>query len=217
MRSLTLITLSVLAGLVCVACDKSPRVLPTPSTAPQDAQPAKPAERPTAQSLLNGPQKRIPLLVLPLSVEVPESWKVTTLGSAHMLEGPTSQTDMRILLNQRPRMTASQIDLLLQGARREMTEKAGVVKMVELRSLRNVKILERQALGSRPAATDIDGTPLADTSPVLNWTITVFAPQDQDSFKCYELNFLVLTQQQYNADETLLRRIIDSIQLDGIN
>lgn len=179
-------------------------------------QPAsKPSEtetpRPTTQELLAGPRKPVSLGELPLTVQAPAGWAVNTLtGTTHvLLEGPTPSGEATIQLNIRPVTSALKLEMIVNGARKELEQFPKSIRMVEVRQITGAQVLERQRIGEMPRPLP-DDDPNVKPSRPLNWTITVFVPRGADH-DTYELNFVGLTESQYEMDKPLLRGIIDSI------
>ncbi len=171
--------------------------------------------RPTTQELLEGPRKPIPLGELPLTVQAPGAWALKTLnGTTHvLLEGPTPSGEASIQLNVRPTTSATKLEMILNGAKKELERFPQSIKMVELRPITGAQVLEQQRVGEM-SRTLPDDDPNVKPSRPMNWTITVFVPQGADH-KTYELNFVGLTADQYETDKPLLRGIIDSITVDA--
>lgn len=203
----------ILAGGMIAACDDRPT--PPPDVVARSERQAADEEnaRPTTQQLLEDPRKTIRLGSLPLSAKVPESWEIKALsdGAVIFLQGPTPYGEVQIQLAQRPPTNAEKIELMVNAAKKEMTENADTIRMADLRNDGLVKIFERQSIGpavslQMVAAEDQPG-------PLFRWTITYFVPEAAD-FSAYELNFIALPLKQYKADEQFLRKIIDSVQHD---
>ena len=91
------------AVLIAIGCDRSPAPPNLPESTPNKA----PASRPTTQELLSGPRKKLPLLPLPLSAQVPQSWQVKSITeNLFFLEGPAPSGDVQIQLAERTSQTA---------------------------------------------------------------------------------------------------------------
>jgi hypothetical protein len=167
---------------------------------------------------------------MPLTISVPESWKIESATIAatattpertiHFLEGPTPAYRMAI-------------NLARQGVRAETPEvflnalKAvakGPNDRVELRDLGTARRLERFMIEAPTSSPKVDGqgNPVLDkdgklemvTSTPIRWTITVFVPVAK-SFERYELSFLGLTGEQYAIDKELLDKIVASLKYDS--
>jgi hypothetical protein len=196
---------------IAAACDERieapPQLLKNPP--PQES-----ASRPTTQELLEGPRKTIALATLPLTARVPTGWAVKNVEgtSVVLLEGPTPGGDAAIQLNERAASDASKLDILVNGAKREMAQHPESIKMVDLRDIAGAKLLERQRVGkvTNPTLSE----PGVKESPPFTWTISIFVPRG-DKYETYELNFIGLTADQYETDKPLLRGIIDSITVNG--
>lgn len=205
---------ALLAGMYGLGCDDEPAppldIMQTESPL-QEAAPA-----PTTQELLEGVRQTVSLGELPLSVQAPPSWAVKPMrGTTHiLLMGPTPSGEASIQLNNRPLTTADKLDIIVNGAKKEMQQFPQSIKLVELRTIDGAKVLERQRVGLMPRPSP-DDPPGVKPSPPFNWTITVFVPRGAD-YDTHELNFVGLTADQYEADKTLLRGIIESITVNHV-
>ena len=207
------VAIALLAGIIVAGCDESP-VAPPPELL-KNPQPAEAAtSRPTTQQLLEGPRKPLALAAMPLTVRVPVGWSIRNMDgtSVTFLEGPTPAGDASIQLSERAVTKADKFDIVVNGAKRELAEHPDTIRMAELRDIAGAKVLERQRVGrlTNPNLTE----PGEKASPPFTWTITVFVPRGAD-YETYELNFIGLTVDQYEADKSLLRGIIDSLTVSG--
>lgn len=220
--------LVALGGLCAthVGCDEPPvpPELQEPTT-PAETTDAKEPPRPTTQELVSGPYTRIRLDTLPLTLSVPIGWKIEPLSNLVLLEGFTPAGQVRIQLSTRDHVQQSVVDALYSGARREAdsADKASQAS-VDMREHKGMTMIERRSIG-RPInipVTDHQGIPKLDdrgqpialsTTP-MRWRINLFAPSI-DGFDQYELNFIDLSVDQYNADREFLEKIIYSVELIG--
>jgi hypothetical protein len=206
----------LLTVAVLVSCDDTPEPPPQlleESRKKEDEGPKKP----TTQELLSGPRGVISLGALPLTVRAPKDWKVNSLanGNIMLLQGPTPSGEAQISLSRRPTAKSEQIEAVIKGARKEMSATQSSVRMADTRELPGgARVFERQSIGRMMPAVPLDdeGKTMSKPSPAMNWTITVFVPEGS-VFESYELNFIGLTVDQYEADQRLLREIIDSLAL----
>jgi len=85
----------------------------------------------------------------------------------------------------------------------------------DFRKIGEVEVFERQAIGQPGPLTvqDADGREHTETATPFNWTLQMFVPQG-DEYALYEMNFVVLTAEQYQQDKQLLQPILDSLQYD---
>jgi hypothetical protein len=203
----------LLGGMIGVGlgCDDASEPPPHLVADQPEPKPHKAEARPTTQELLEGPRKPVSLGELPLTVQAPKGWGLKTLsGTSHvLLEGPTPSGDASIQLNVRPTTSAARLELIVNGAKKELERFPNSVKMVELRPITGAQVLEQQRIGEMPRALP-DDDPSIKLSRPMNWTITVFVPRGANH-DTYELNFIGLTADQYETDKPLLRGIIDSI------
>lgn len=197
--------------LAASACEERveapPELLKNPS-------PPEPTSHPTTQALLEGPRTPIALATLPLTARVPIGWAVKNVEgtSVVLLEGPTPAGDAAIQLNERAATDAAKLDILVNGAKRELAQHPESIKMVDLRQIPGAKVLERQRIGkvTNPTLSE----PGVKESPPFTWTISIFVPRGE-KYETYELIFIGLTVDQYETDKPLLRGIIDSITVNG--
>ena len=208
------------------ACDEAPLPPPptveTPTTAPaatDESQPSEP-DRPTTQALLTGPRKQVTLASLPLTAKVPESWTVEPIGAGTvtLLHGPTPSGTAQIQLSHRPFVKREQFDALLAGARKEMSQNPQTVQAVDTWQVTGgARAMERRSVGRPMPALPTDPLSTQPAAPRTgySWTITYFVPAGE-GFDTYELNFVGLTREQYEADQRLLRGIIGSVEHTGL-
>jgi hypothetical protein len=204
--------------LTAPACDDTPQV---PQSVLDEANKPKEADsskRPATQELLGGRRTRTALVPLPLTMEVPQGWGQGQFkdipNPGNLLQGYTPAGDVQIDLAARPSLKQEQLDQLLEGAKKE-TAKNPTMK-VELRSLGDVKVLERRSVGQpRPLEMlDSRGQPYSTVDSILKWTISVLVPQG-GAYQVYELNFMGLTKSQYDKDKQFLEGILSTIQYAG--
>ncbi len=200
-------------GLALTGCDDTPAV-PEALKQPQPVETTAPA-RPTTQQLLSGPQNTISLDVLPMSVRAPAGWKVESIADGVvLLQGPTLSGDASIQLSRRPTTTPDRLEAIVSGARREMQQNPEKIRMVDLRDgSGESKVIERQSVGRTAVPVGSENDP-SQVSPMYTWTITTFVPRG-GNYDTYELNFIGLTQAQYDLDMPLLRQMMDSLKLDS--
>ena len=206
------------------AAEREPAAEATSRPELEDAAATRPgrAARPTTRELTSGPRKAIPLEFVPLTAIVPEGWKIDNLaGSMMVLTGPTPGGEVQVQLLNEPSMPADRLEYLLAAAKKEPAGDPKV-KLVEVRRLGAATLLERQVVGQTVVTPVLDerGRPSVDangkelTTPItpFRWTLTLFAPKDGKELAVYELQFVNLTLQQYEADKTFLRGIVDGLR-----
>ncbi|HEV7299745.1 MAG TPA: hypothetical protein VGN72_10300 [Tepidisphaeraceae bacterium] len=192
----------MLAGAACDETPQAPLVLPPPEPA---TQPAPEPERPTTQALLDGPRKRLSLEVLPLSLEVPESWQLQRIGGSTVLTGPAPSSDVTIHLTTRSIGTEI-IPLAEKGAMDEAKQNPQANPLAAGRSVNGIKIFERQSVGTAP---------LDDGTPTYRWIISAYGNGDKETSPVYELSFFMLTKGDFEKDRAFLYSIVDSMQWAG--
>jgi hypothetical protein len=211
-------------GIFLIGCDRHPAppppAPPTASAAPAPPQPA----RPTTQELLAGPYKKLVLPGMPLAVQAPPSWKIEIDGSLTFLEGPTPSYDAMIQLAQRESLRPDQVDILLEGVKRDQDQHPETVKRADLRQVGDMRILDQLSI-SQPITTpkvdskgdavlDAHGNILTVTTTAAHWKLTVLVPYEK-MFSVYELNFIDLTGEQYALDKDFLQKILASLSYEN--
>lgn len=173
-------------------------------------------QQPDLNQLLHGPQKRLTLTPLPISLEVPVSWELEKLGTITLLRGPTPSGEAMLQPLSRPTLTAEQVEMLLNAARRDRTQNPDRNPLAELRQLGSARVLERQILDDpQPRKIiDEDGQTQTVTRTPLRWYVQIFLPSGND-VTVYEINILNIDFEQYPQDEPLLRQIIASLRFEG--
>src|SRR5262245_53680451 len=96
-RAVAVTGLILMTWMGSAGCDPPKAPPPPQPTAEATTQPTP--QRPTTQQLLSGTFKKVPLPSAPLSISVPESWKIEPVGAITFLTGPTpSSEEARIQL-----------------------------------------------------------------------------------------------------------------------
>jgi hypothetical protein len=223
MRQRILAAMAAVVMMGSAGCKRQP-----PPLAVEDSPPpaAKAPSGPTTQALLSGPRQRIVLDTLPLTAAVPQGWTISHPPGTNFafLEGPLpGGGQVHIQLTRKPPLWADdkspmtmdeRLDLMKQAAQKEQQAHPQTIKYADLRSVGQAKIFEKQSLfePAGGAAVDEKGRPVAVPTQ-YRWTITLFVPQGK-TYQSFELNFLDLSQSQYEANRTFLRGIVDSLQME---
>jgi hypothetical protein len=230
---------SVLAGLG-VACDDKgdlpPEVLRARQQAQQQA--AMPATRtaPTTQELLNGPKKTLRLANFPLSLEVPKSWNLGSMGNGEIITagGPANSGEITIqLVQQGQQVLANGLELTYQEMKKEAQSKPHAINRVELRPLGPGKVLEQRVIsapfvnGKPPAEVwgdvetglkDANGLPTTTRGIVnplmIKWTFTVFLPSSEGKYSVRALTFMGLRLAEYEQDREFLEQLMKSLKYE---
>jgi hypothetical protein len=158
---------------------------------------------PTTQELMTGPYKRVLLLPLPLSAQVPKSWDCTTPEGTQMtfLEGPApGGRSIRISLEIGRTIKPDELKNILEGAKRAAAKSKDKVQL-DIRSIGDAQVLEERRLNS--AATTPQDQP-------MDWKVTYFVHTELD-YGQYVVDVIGLTAGQYEQSKDLLRKIFDSI------
>lgn len=193
------------AGFVLIvlaaACDRHPQViadLPAPQT-----QPATLPAGPTTQALLSGTRTAISLEVLPFTLTVPQGWSLQPpVAGMNVLSGPAPSGNILIQLNTRTISTDS-IPYIESGAKKQQKSDPQMYRVEETRNINGTKVFERQELRH---------VKMNDGSPILTWTFTAYIDRKNKESSVYELNFIGLSEAQYNAEKDFLYSIMNSLQ-----
>jgi hypothetical protein len=215
---------SVLAGIVALGCDDR-RTVPASvlEQAKKEEQQHKGPKAPTTQELLTGPRKRVELMPLPVTIEMPVSWgrwnEKNPAGiklDANLLQGYTPNGEVQIQLSSRPSMKQDDLDRIMDAGKKEMAAKPMQILKLDLRPLGSVKMLERQSVGlPQPLTTyNPDGTAHTSVESNFNWTLSVLVPTE-GAYSVYEINFIGLTKNQYEKDKDFLHGITDTLRYEG--
>jgi hypothetical protein len=208
-------------GIVLIGCDrqsKSP-VASAPAAAAPQTQPEP--TKPTTQELMEGSYKKMVLPGMPLSLEVPQSWKIENEGPLMFLQGPTPADNSMIQLAQRESLRPDQIENLLNGVNHDRDQHPQSVKRAEMHDFGTMRVLEQLSVGQPVTSPKVDsrgegildehGTLMTVTITPMHWKLTIFVPAEK-LFSQYELNFIDLSQEQYNVDKDFLEKIVHSLK-----
>ena len=203
-RTPLLIAALLAAGL---SCDDPPAPPMSPVT-PATSQPAAPT-RPTTQALTDGPRQRLPLGAAPMSIEVPESWKLSRVDlpaaggdvgkSVYLLAGPAPTGDVQLSISQQRDVDGDFIKAFFKTAKEESAADADAV--VQLKEVGvNQMLQQRSAVGGGEDA--------------VRWSLGYFVPAGLE-YHWYKVAFVDLTPEVFKADRAFLEKIVDSLRLDA--
>lgn len=201
----------VLIGLILPGtwgCEETPApptsVVKDPSTTPASTA----TVAPTTQELTAGARKDEKLSPLPLVATVPQSWQVKTeLADMTFLKGHAPNGEVAIVLADRAQYSETALQEMLNAAKREAAANPKEWLKVDVREANGLKILETQRL---PRVTPDPTVELPPGTP-FEWTIRYFQKKEEQ-YALYELNFFVLTHEQYEKDREFLTKIIESVR-----
>jgi len=207
MRTPPLIVAAAIALCVLPGCDDVPQTAPT--TGPVVVSQPSPAG---AMSNIPSPSKskRVPLIEIPFTVEVPENWDHTVDTGVMLLKGRTPSGEVEIMLKTRRSVKPDTLEKELDVVRKAGTtdpnrvlrlEEKGTFKrleQIEIESSQGVDVVQDPAIG--PSAARF-----------YRW-IYYFYVQNPASidFNVYEMNILGITEEHYKKDEQFIRSIINS-------
>lgn len=197
-----------------LSCDNRPA--PPPITTNAASQPADNATppRPTTQQLTDGPRQRVPLGAGPLSISVPQSWKLDRIDlkgdggdvgkSVYLLAGPAPAGDVQISIAQQPDVDGDFINALLKTAKEDAAKDPNAT--VELREAGVNRVLEERSIVSHD---EEPGGP-----QYVRWSVGYFTPAALD-YHWYKVSFVEMPQKQFEADKAFLVPIMKSLRIDS--
>jgi hypothetical protein len=184
--------------------------------------------RPTTQELVSGSYQRIRLETVPLTMSVPQSWKIEHLGNIALLQGPTPFGSARIQFARRDPVNQPTLDVLYNSAKKDQAAADPQAQMsVELRDEHGMKVMERRSVGRKVSIPITDATgiqkldqhaqPMEQVVTPMKWRLNLFIlmPGLTDQFAQYELNFIDLNLDQYQADKAFLEKILYCVEADA--
>ena len=197
-RPLTVALSTALSAAALVGCGDRP--------APPDASPAsRPAPATTQAST-----RRVPLVVVPLSVALPDRWGVRVgTDGALLLNGTTPDGhELNVHLAQRSPIDLDALaELRATPVPRDAEIDAGaLVTRVAERDDGLVVVQQTGRTGSASQA--------ADLAP-FRWTVRYIVPGTGLDAAVYELDVADLTQTQYERYRAFLRPIFDSVDYEA--
>jgi hypothetical protein len=207
MRWIFILSLLVSAAAI-VGCDQGGPTVPATGTETATAA----HSTPTTQRLLEGPRTQVDLKVIPMTLRVPESWKLDFLGASMLLEGPAPHGDIEIALAALPQLEKDRVDLLIADSKVQLANNPEHYHIGPIESINGLRALEtmRTRGASTQSTTQFSLAPiLSDSMPsMVSWNLIVFVPRGA---KFVPSNFSIrLTQRQYDADADFIRSILQS-------
>ncbi|MDW8261570.1 MAG: hypothetical protein RMJ35_03515 [Phycisphaerales bacterium] len=206
-----------MTSFVAAGCEE-PTELPAPATAPAEPADEPAIRRPTTQQLVEGRWKTVTLSVLPITLEVPESWQQSAFSESGLLtlEGWTPSGEVQLRFSARPPLTADKFEGFVNGARKAMEARGDRKLRFELHEKPGFKVLEQQFSEERRAmlATDAAGNLVEMEGTPLKWSFLIFLP-DAEGYKSYELGFVELSLEHYERDKEFFQRVMSSLRHDG--
>jgi len=213
MRPRWILCAALAGGLASGGCDEKPK-------APSASFDAGDLHAPTTQTIATWPRKRTPLGALPLTIEVPNTWQLKSIGlgptAVFTIEGLAPSGTVSIQLSSQSDCSGQIMTAMEKSALRRVENKDPAMLMATTRDLGEAKVLEqritRRVAGTQPSKEAPDGMPDMD---MIEWTIVVFAPQQQaDKYQRCVLSIFGLTRDEYEMDKDFLQRSLDSMQYD---
>ncbi len=158
---------------------------------------------------IDGPSQRLPLLVFPVSADLPKTWRVTSERELTVLRGysPFSRTpddEVEVLLTVGQPIKPATLDLAVQS---EQKKDAGsdlfTVRTSTHDGIRVVETLEY--LETQPG----------ESPSHPRWVFRLYVESGGLELNTYEFNFANMTRERLAKDEAFLRKIMDSVRLEG--
>ena len=164
---------------------------------------------PSASATMDeGSRERLPLGVIPFSLEVPKGWLMQSGAAGKIiLHGKTPTGEVDVLLGVGPSVKAAELPLLVKESRKTSLDthvKNGVVERDKMTII--TTIAPQLAPGAAPS-------PDPELVP-MGWTAQVIVSDATPDLQSYELTFVGLSQAMFDKDEAFLRRIMDSLRYE---
>jgi hypothetical protein len=203
-------------GLASSGCDEKPKALP-----PSYDGGAEFRAQPTTQNIATWPRKRSPLAALPLTIDVPDSWQLKSIGlgptAVFSIEGLAPSGTVSIQLSSLSDCSAQIMTAMIKSALRRMDGHDPAMLMATTRDLGEAKVLEQRVVRhiaeADPGADQPAGAGGLD---MIEWTIVVFAPRPQpDTYQRCVLSIYGLTREEFDQDKDFLQKSVDSLQYDA--
>jgi hypothetical protein len=187
----------VAVGLfACVGCDNqtepSAKFDDVPAATTQAAQTTSPVAH------RDGPLKNIPLGLVPFTADVPDSWAVQSgLANRIVLHGTLESGDVDVLLSRQPDLKADAFNSFIAQQRAASTQPAK--ESTHVLSRENMTIVETV---DKP----LEG--------LVTYNVTYFVTGPTLDYEVYVLSIGDLTQDMYDNDGELLRKVLLGLKYD---
>jgi hypothetical protein len=200
MRRAIAVTFAALLSLAG-GCDRRQDV----SASPGEGDPTAQAEMPPSW---DSPRKDFPLMVMPLTIDLPAGWKLEPPVGPSFLKGPAPSGEVEISLSIMDGMDQRHRQLFIAGAIDQSQRHPRRIQVRQSTSKSGLLVVERTTYVLPLSGT---ATKPATTLPwqQLSWNITLFVPYKQKFIPCC-LDLIGLTQRQYELDEQTIRTMVDS-------
>lgn len=184
------ILLSLTISSTVVSCGERPAAPP----ATQSVAASRPADSP----------RRIALLAVPLTADVPHGWDVRNGPAGRpLLNGPAPSGEVNIRLTTRPPVRADGVAALID----RLAVVPGSPRTLQVTDRDGMKVIEQfERLG--PAGTPADKLP-------VRWSIQYVLLGEGLEYPIYELDVADYTLLDFERDAAALRPIFDSVQADA--
>jgi hypothetical protein len=209
---------NLLLPVALLGCDDKKDLPPNPANVPPATQPAPTATatapaRPTTQELVSGKRKVLNLSAYRLTIEVPESWHLDSIGSTTYILGDAPSGEVRIHLAPGAQIKADPIKAMEKKALAEGKAHAETLEVEPLLNIGgNARKMERREIRRNVPIEGEDGK--THNSDRVDWSVMVFLP-DGEQFTLELLDFSSMPLQQYQADKAFLEGIIRSLHYDA--
>jgi hypothetical protein len=206
-----------LALVVTGGCDSDDPSPPPPVPAAPTTQPEPVSRRPTTQQLISGAWKTVPVSLLPLNIDMPESWEVVPAANGGLLavEGFSPAGFVQIRMSSRNSIPVDTFDGFVKSARSAAEANGDRLRKFEVKPGDPLTLIERQIAGDREPmpVTDEQGNLILREATPLRWSILLFLKTGQ-KYETFEMQFDAMSLEHYQQDEAFLRKIVDSLAFD---
>jgi len=154
------------------------------------------------------------LFYLPITVQVPESWQITSVEHIVFLEGPlpkpTSVREATIELQRQGKLTADSFTAFVKDMQTANEQSPELVQISPLKTIGKMITFGQRIMPAPPATMPADQAASA-LPPLYRWSTWVFVPSSDGGYDRYGLQFVDLDIDSYNANKDFLESIISSI------
>lgn len=192
----------VTAALLAVGCED--RSAPVMEPAAEAAATSQPVAAPDVT--VDSPTKPLPLAVIPFVADAPESWAVqSAMAGRIVLHGVLSSGEIDVLLSQRPNLTGEAFTNLLNELKGATTQSTGEA----------TRILTRDDLTIIETSKRFDSPGRSAAETLVAYNVKYLVPGPSLDYLVYELNIADLSQEMFEKDGELVRKVLLGLKFDG--
>ncbi len=197
--------LIVVAGLLTFAGCDDQEPIPPENLNRESATTTAATTAPAKADQLAGPFKSLPLAVIPFVADAPESWSIQSgIANRIVLHGKLSNGEVDTLLSTRAAINADAYASLVAELKRASTQSSNVTTKVITRD--NLTIIERVEPFGLPGQSPAER--------LVSYNVKYFVQGASLEYEVYELNVTDLSQEMYDKDGDLIRKVLLGLKYD---